>query len=30
MVSRALLDLIDGKDVGPVVLPTELVTRDSA
>ena len=27
---RLLLDLIDGKDAGPVVLPTELVTRDSA
>src|SRR6266508_1338553 len=27
---RLLLDLIDGKDVGSVVLPTELVTRDSA
>jgi DNA-binding LacI/PurR family transcriptional regulator len=27
---RLLLDLIDGKDVGSVVLPTELVIRDSA
>jgi DNA-binding LacI/PurR family transcriptional regulator len=27
---RLLLDLIDGKVVGSLVLPTELVTRDSA